>query len=128
MGNDTVRSYLPSWHKLFCWGPMGEFSKGGTLETELKAFLKNFDREKSLQQSFADYRYFVPRYFFAPDEEPGGSGVEPKVVSAKIVGGELELTLENPVTKRVATLYVDVSTNQVTRSIVDGKPYPKREE
>jgi len=63
----------------------------------------------------------TPAYYFSDGSSPGGGIVIPVVDALDITDDTLHLVIHNPKTMKVASLWIDLKTKKVTKSIVDGQ-------
>jgi hypothetical protein len=63
----------------------------------------------------------LPEYFFMATPEPGAGIAGAVLDEVEGSGGILRLVFHNPVTRKSATLWIDLEARKVTKSIVEGQ-------
>ncbi len=111
----------------------------GQPDAAISQFETAFNGQKFMQEEFDNdinahalqIGYAVPEFFFSKDPARSvqlrgtmaGDGMDAPIFidSADLTAGILRIEIRNPITKKTATLWVNLKTESVTKSMVDGR-------
>jgi len=84
-----------------------------------KKEIKEDDYRKSA--GYINLARATPAYFFSDNSNPGGGIVMPSAEPINMADGILKIAIKNPVTKKMALVFIDIKSKKVIESVVDGQ-------
>jgi hypothetical protein len=63
----------------------------------------------------------LPQYWFSDSPHSGGLLVGPNIEGINVIDSILQLDLRNPKTQKAASIWIDLKSKRVVRSVADGQ-------